>query len=228
MADVMNQVQDLFKLHLELEAKVQKEKERVECENACLCLFLFLFTGAGVCAFSVVRDRMHDDTIRIKELESRVPAPTVQKAPEPPKPAATTTTAMKPRVMTTLVSGDVLHDDDILQSDDGKYELVMQHDGNLVLYRGKQHKPEYSFWQSDTVDSANHRPYSAQFHRDKTGHVREFVITNGRGLVRWTRPFHSDEPEPAALKICGGRLVAISAPQGGGSVVCPQNVAYVQ
>lgn len=214
------EVQDLYKLHLELEAKMKDENAKLAWK-CCMVATMFVIILA-----------IHGGSMmqHIEELKSRIAALPTQKAPETPKPAATTTTPTKPRVMKELRVDDALAEGEILQSDDGAYELVMQRDGNLVLYRGKKQTSENAIWHSNTVkgDSASH-PFALHFGRDKFGRVRSFFIGDARGRARKIWPFGLDEPEPAALKICSGRLTAISAYQSGGSSVsCPKGVVFIQ
>src|ERR1043166_3409405 len=124
------EVQELFKLHLELEAKVKREEQDRICGEGALTVALVILSIACSLSFVGLRDR----------IESRIAVLPTQKAPETPKPAATTATAAKPRVMRQLHSDDMLNEGDVLQSENGEYELILQQHDNLLVDRGKQHQ----------------------------------------------------------------------------------------
>jgi hypothetical protein len=217
MADMMNQVQELFKLHLELEAKVQKEKERVNCDFFWGGLFVLICTLLIGITFADMRHQ-------IDKLNFRIPSSTHQKAPEPPKPAATTTTTPT-RVMRQLHFNDVLNEGDLLQSENGEYELVLQQDANLVLYRGKQRTPQDAVWSSDSIDKNAVHPLSVHF--TPGGHGIFIQEADGNTVWRWTTP--TDKNGPAALKICHGRLMFFPISRDGEYVLCPLHaVAFVE
>ena len=55
-----------------------------------------------------------------------------------------------PRIKHTMHAGDNLEAGQSLQSENGRYQLVMQEDGNLVLYDGPSRHPSAAVWASNT------------------------------------------------------------------------------
>ena len=144
--------------------------------------------------------------------------PTGPSISTPIVPIALLPTRLGPRVMKRFNSGEVMRAGDLLQSDNGEYELILGDDGNLVFYRYKQYEPKRVIWQSHTGTIGPSRPFSLLLKPDNP----HLTLLNGEGQVRWTFSFDLDakpNPQALAVKICDGQLTAFRVVQG--EVVCP-------
>ena len=77
----------------------------------------------------------------------------------------------------SLISGGVLGDGQELKSDNGKYTLRMNRDGNLVVYL--KGNPDHLIWASRTDNKGSH-PHHLKLEMDNN-----LCIYDGKGKCTW-------------------------------------------
>jgi len=85
----------------------------------------------------------------------------------------------------SLKSGQRLNHDDCLVSDNKRFNLCMQSDGNLVIYKGGNANNRISIWASNTNGKGSH-PYRLEMQIDGN-----LVIYDGQGHPIWASGTHN-------------------------------------
>lgn len=94
----------------------------------------------------------------------------------------------------------------ILQSDDGNHHLIMQNDGNLVLYHSPAGSASNSTWATNTSQGASNTKYIASMQNDGS-----FVVYSGQ-TVLWSSGTYQKGKAPYALILQNdGNLVIYDA-----------------
>ncbi|KAF2068720.1 hypothetical protein CYY_009959 [Polysphondylium violaceum] len=84
----------------------------------------------------------------------------------------------------------------VITSENKMYHLVMQHDGNLVLYRGTNWVHQYAEWSSKTYNKSPHSPHYCTVTSD--GSLKVF---DGHNNMLWQSGSACGKPGPFYLQV---------------------------
>ncbi len=208
----------------------------------CAVFSLFAIVYAGAANASLRELTRHIDTLIAQgKLHERTVAPVADS-----KAAAAISTRilsrLGPRTLFMLGTNEVMHSGDLLKSEHDEYELAMQADGNLVLYRGRIHDHEHAVWASDTAAHTAITKANLPFVFSFVYGGRQVEIRDRHGKAMWHWDVFFDDaqkkstgaagkpapiPPRMVLKICQGQLtvLAVETNSEGSSdrVACPSS-----